>query len=274
MCTAIKYDNFFGRNLDLWCHYESSVVITEAGRLNNRYPIMGMAAVVDGYPLYFDGMNDRGLAMAGLNFPGNAVYYPFDKNKKNISPFELIPHIIGNFSSVASVKRELESVNVLDKPFSEKLPLSPLHWMISDKNESIVLETTAEGMRVYDDPHHILTNNPTFDIQSFNLRNYRNLCAEGKQGDYSLGMGALGLPGDLSSMSRFVRGDFYIKNSPEGLGASHLFRLLWSVAMPKGAVITPEGSEEYTQYTCCCDLVNNKYYYTAYEDLNVKCVQF
>lgn len=273
MCTAIKYEDCFGRNLDLWCHYETSVVISEKQCVGNKYPIMGMATVIDGYPLYFDGMNDCGLAMAGLNFPGNAVYYPYDEKKKNIAPFELIPYIIGNFTTVKEVKKELNSVNVENRPFSEKLPLSPLHWMISDKNESIVLETTKEGMKIYDDPHNILTNNPTFDIQSFNLKNYNNLSTAGKEGDYSLGMGAMGLPGDLSSMSRFVKGDFHIKNSPKGLGPAHLFRLLYSVAMPKGSVVTPEGTEEYTQYSCCCDLINNKYYYTTYDDLNMKCFE-
>lgn len=274
MCTAIKYEKYFGRNLDLWCSYETSVIITEAGRLGNRYPIMGMATVINDYPLYFDGMNDHGLAMAGLNFPGNAVYYPHDDNKTNVAPFELIPYIIGRFASVKEVKNELSSVNILNKPFSESVPLSPLHWMISDREGSIVIETTAEGMSVYDNPHDILTNNPTFDIQRFNLKNFENLSARGKDGDYSLGMGALGLPGDLSSMSRFVRGDFHIKNSPEGLGYSHLFHLLYSVAMPRGSVITPEGSEEYTQYSCCCDLCKNRYYYTTYDDLNVRCVDF
>lgn len=274
MCTAIKYEEFFGRNLDLWCHYDTSVVITEKDRLGNRYPIMGMATVICGYPLYFDAMNDRGLAMAGLNFPGNAVYYPYDNDKKNIAPFELIPYIIGSFSTVTEVKKELNRINIENRPFSEKLPLSPLHWIISDRECSIVLETTKDGMKIYDNPHGLLTNNPTFDIQSFNLKNYSNLCVNGKKEDYSLGMGAMGLPGDLSSMSRFVRGDFHLKNSPKGLGASHLFRLLYSVAMPKGSVITSEGTEEYTQYSCCCDLINNKYFYTTYDDLAPKCIEF
>lgn len=274
MCTAIKYENYFGRNLDLWCHYDSSVVITRKDKVGNRYPIMGMATVINDYPLYFEGMNDHGLAMAGLNFPGNAFYHPLDKLKKNLAPYELIPYFIGNFSSVAEVREELKTVNILDRPFSENLPLSPLHWMISDRNESVVLETTKEGMKIYDNPANILTNNPTFDIQCFNLRNYVNLSVYGKEGDYSLGMGALGLPGDLSSMSRFVRGAFHTKNSPKGLGVNQLFHLLYSVAMPRGSVITPEGTDEYTQYTCCCDLVNNKYYYTEYDDLNVRCVDF
>lgn len=274
MCTAIKYDNCFGRNLDLWCRYDSSVIITKAGKLGNKYPILGMAVVADDYPLYFEGMNDRGLAMAGLNFPGNAVYYPEDKTKNNIAPFELIPYIIGNFESISEVREELKSINILNRPFSEKLPLSPLHWMISDRSGSIVLESTAEGMKIYDDPADVLTNNPTFDIQSFNLDNYKRLSNRGQKGDHSLGMGALGLPGDLSSMSRFVRAHFHLQNSPKGLGVSHFFHLLYSVAMPKGSVLTPEGSEEYTQYTCCCDLENSKYYYTTYDDLNVRCIEF
>ncbi len=274
MCTAIKYENYFGRNLDLWCHYDTEVIKTPENKLSNRYPILGTATVINGYPLYFDAMNDRGLAMAGLNFPGNAVYFPLDKSKKNLAPYELIPYIIGNFTSIEEVAEELKGVNILDRPFSEDLPLSPLHWMISDKNNSIVLESTEKGLKIYPNPHHVLTNNPPFDIQSFNIRNYNNLSTHGREEDYSLGMGALGLPGDLSSMSRFVRAAFHTKNSPKGLCANQLFHLLYSVAMPKGSVITPDGSEEYTQYSCCCDLENGKYYYTEYDNLNVRSIEF
>lgn len=268
MCTAIRYENCFGRNLDLWCHYDSKVTKT----MGEKYPILGMAAVVDDYPLYFDGMNDQGLSMAGLNFPGNAVYYPEDKNKKNIAPFELIPYIVGNFRSVKEVKEDLQNINIVERAFSKNIPLSPLHWMIADKECSIVLETTKEGMKIYDNTADVLTNNPTFDIQTFNLDNYKRLSNIGQADDYSLGMGALGLPGDLSSMSRFVRAHFHLSNSPKGLGFSHLFHLLYSVAMPKGSVLTPDGKEEYTQYSCCCDPAAGKYYYTTYNDMNIKSI--
>lgn len=235
--------------------------------MNDKYPVLGTAMTVNGYALYFDAMNDRGLAMAGLNFPDNAVYYPEDRNKNNIAPFELIPYITGNFKSVEAVKEELKNINIVDRAFSNELPLSPLHWMIADRERSIVLETTKDGMKVYDNPADVLTNNPTFDIQIFNLNNYKRLSNSSRENDYSLGMGGLGLPGDLSSMSRFVRADFHLRNSHGKLGVPHFFHLLYSVAMPKGSVMTPEGAEEYTQYSCCCDLENNKYYYTTYDDL-------
>ena len=269
MCTAIRYENYFGRNLDLWCRYDTQVIKT----MNYKYPVLGTATVVDGYALYFDGMNDQGLAMAGLNFPGNAVYYPEDKNKMNIPPFELIPYITGNFKSVAEVREELKRVNIVNRPFSPNLPLSPLHWIIADKECSIVLETVKEGMKIYDDPADVLTNNPTFDIQLFNLNNYKALSPKGKAEDYSLGMGGLGLPGDLSSMSRFVRAEFHLRNSPKGLGIPHFLHLLYSVAMPKGSVVTPDGSQEYTQYSCCCDLEKGRYYYTTYDDIDLKCIE-
>ncbi|MBR4881019.1 MAG: linear amide C-N hydrolase [Clostridia bacterium] len=270
MCTAIKYENFFGRNLDLWCHYDMKVI----KNTDNKYPILGMGIEENGYPLYFDGMNDKGLAMAGLNFPANAVYFPLDKGKTNLAPYELIPYIIGNFESVDGVIKELKTTNILNRPFSTNIPLSPLHWMISDKNASIVLESTVKGIKIYTNPHNTLTNNPTFDIQCFNLENYKRLSVFSEEGDYSLGMGALGLPGDLSSMSRFVRAEFHLRNSPKKLGYTHLFRLLYSVAMPKGSVVTPDGSIEYTQYSCCCDLENKRYYYTEYDNLSVRCIEF
>ncbi len=268
MCTAIRYENYFGRNLDLWCQYDTEVIKT----MGKKYAILGMATVVKGYPLYFDGMNDIGLAMAGLNFPYNAVYYPEDRNKINIPPFELIPYILGNLKNITEVKAELKNINIVNRAFSEELHLSPLHWMIADKECSIVLETTKDGMRIYDNPAEVLTNNPTFDIQLFNLNNYKRLSSKSSEDDYSLGMGGLGLPGDLSSMSRFVRARFHLRNSPKGLGVPHLFHLLYSVAMPKGSVITPEGTEEYTQYSCCCDLEDGAYRYTTYDDPKIKSI--
>ena len=102
MCTAISYKNgdaYFGRNLDLERGYGEQVVITprqyrftmrHGAPIIHHYAMIGMAAVADGYPLYYDATNEMGLSMAGLNFPGNAVYHSYDPCKDNIAPFECI----------------------------------------------------------------------------------------------------------------------------------------------------------------------------------------
>lgn len=289
MCTAISYltkGHYFGRNLDLERSYGEGVTVTprafafpfRCGKTSARhYALIGMAAVADGYPLYFEATNEKGLSMAGLNFPGNAVYQPFDPKKENVAPFELIPYLLGACESVRQVQKRLESVNVVNCSFSEALPLSPLHWLISDRACSVVLECTADGMKCYDDPYGVLTNNPTFDYHLMNVQNYRGL-HEGAltQSDYSLGMGAIGLPGDFSSASRFVKAVFVKEKSvcdgSESQSVAQFFHMLGAVAMPKGCVMTPSGEYEYTRYSCCCDTGAQVYHYTTYEDPTIRSI--
>ncbi|MBQ7295313.1 MAG: choloylglycine hydrolase [Clostridia bacterium] len=297
MCTAVSFrsgDSYFGRNLDLEKSYGECVVITPRNyKLNMRtlpmterhYAMIGMAIVVGDYPLYYEATNEMGLSMAGLNFPGNAHYKPFDDTKDNVTPFELIPYILGKCKDIREVKRELEKINLVKINFSEELPLSPLHWMISDKETSITVESVKEGLKVYDNPFGVLTNNPTFDYHLMNINNYMSLhegfadnriSPERELSNYSLGMGALGLPGDYSSASRFVRAVFIKEKSPscenEKESVSQFFHILGGVAMPKGCVMTRDGEYEYTRYSSCCNADKGIYYYTTYNNSSVTAV--
>ena len=272
MCTAITYktkDHYFGRNLDLERGYGERVVITPrnfpfrfryAPPLDAHYAMIGMAAVADSYPLYFEATNEKGLSMAGLNFPRNAVYGAREAGKTNLAPFELIPYLLGAYATLREVRDALADICVVDCPYSEDLPVTPLHWLIADGQESIVLECTKDGMRVYDNPYGVLTNNPPFDYHLHNLQNYAALhegAAENRLSpaltseNYSLGMGALGLPGDFSSVNQF-------------------FHLLRAVSMPKGCVQTPSGEYEYTRYSSCCNTDTGVYYYTTYENATLR----
>lgn len=296
MCTAICYRNgasYFGRNLDLDCGYGEKVVITPRnyeikmrceGALRSHYAMIGMACAADDFPLYFEAVNEKGLAMAGLNFPENAVYHEFSAKKKNVTPFELIVYVLGSCSSVEEAKGLAEKINLVNIDFSDGLLLSPLHWMISDGKSSIVLEPTSDGLKIYDDPFEVLTNNPPFDFHKTNLSNYMGLSvgelrsrfgAEIPMENYSLGMGAIGLPGDFSSASRFVRAFFVKENSvsenDEASNVNQFFHILNSVAMPRGCVLTERGFE-YTRYSCCCNIERGIYYYTLYDDFKIKTV--
>lgn len=296
MCTAISYKNknaYFGRNLDLERGYGESVVITprryplkmrHTQLTSPHYAMIGMAAVADNFPLYFEATNEKGLSAAGLNFPQNAVYHSYDDQKDNVAPFEFIPWILGQCESVEEAKHLVEKTNLVNVNFSERLPLSPLHWMISDKKHSIVAEPLESGLKVYDNPFEVLTNNPTFDYHSTNINNYMGLStgpASNSFGDdiplqnYSLGMGAIGLPGDFSSASRFVRAFFVKENSvsknDEISNVNQFFHILNSVAMPKGCVWTKDGFE-YTRYSSCCNADTGVYYYTTYENLQITSV--
>jgi len=293
MCTAITFhaNSFlFGRNLDFEQDFGETVVITPRNyplifrneeAVTNHYAIIGMAVVDNGYPLYFDGANEEGLCMAGLYFPGNAVYLPEKQNTDNISPFEFIPWILATCANIPQAREKLKKLNLADIPYSGQYPLSPLHWIIADREQSIVVEPMADGIKVYENPVGVLTNNPPFDFHLHNLSGYLNLTREEPVSrfasgciltPYSRGMGAMGLPGDLSSPSRFVRAAFVKLNSvcdnTESAGIAQFFHILGSVAQQRGCVRVGDGFER-TIYTGCCDADKGIYYYTTYENSQI-----
>ncbi len=298
MCTAITFktnDFYFGRNLDLERSYNERVVVTPRNfslkmrcvePLKTHYALIGMATVIENYPLYFEATNEKGLSMAGLNFPGNADYKPFSDNLKNITPFEFIPYILGKCKNIEEAEIELNGINLVNINFSCVLPLSPLHWMISDKTKSLTIESVKTGFKIYENPVGVLTNNPTFDYHLMNLNNYMSLHEGASENNlseniefknYSLGLGALGLPGDYSSASRFIKATFVKYKSKSGSSekesVNQFFHILDSVAMPKGCVLVRDGEYEYTRYSSCCNVDKGIYYYKTYDDFNIKKVE-
>ena len=297
MCTAATYktkDGYFGRTLDYEFSYGDEITITPRNyqfnfrnteSMNTHYAIIGMAYVAGNYPLYYDAINEKGLGIAGLNFVGNAAYNKPVENKTNIAQFELIPWILGQCSTVKEAKVLLDNINIIDTPFNAELPLAQLHWIISDKDEAITVESMADGLHIYDNPVGILTNNPPFNIQMFSLNNYMNLSPknpENKFSDklplhpYSRGMGAIGLPGDLSSASRFAKAAFTKMNSVSGdseeESVSQFFHILGSVDQQRGCCEVHDGKYEITIYTSCCNLDKGIYYYTTYHNHQISAV--
>ena len=294
MCTAITYktkDHYFGRNLDFEISYGEMVVITPRNypfkfrkhqEINKHYSIIGMGIVADNYPLYFDATNEKGLSMAGLNFPQNADYKLEKEGADNIATFELIPWILGQCATISETEEKLKTINIISIGFNDELSTSPLHWIISDKEKSITVECVKDGLKVYDNLVGVLTNNPTFDIQLFLLNNYMHLSTQNPINQfskdielktYSRGMGAMGMPGDLSSQSRFVKAVFTKMNSVSGNteneSVSQFFHILESVYQQKGCVIVNEKDYEYTIYSSCCNTDKGIYYYKTYENSQI-----
>lgn len=297
MCTAATYqtkDLYFGRTLDYLFSYGEEVVITPRSypfsfrhmpAMNSHFALIGMACVMNDYPLYYDAVNEKGLCIAGLNFPKNAVYQTPVPGKTNLAQFELIPWLLGQFSTVSEVRKALSSLVLTNDAFCGQLPPTPLHWIIADASEAITVESVADGLKVYDNPIGILTNNPPFDRQLFNLNNYMNLspkqpCNRFSEqlplSTYCLGMGGLGLPGDLSSMSRFVRAAFTKMNSVSGdseeESVSQFFHILGSVDQQRGCSEDEDGKYEITLYTSCCNAGTGAYYYTTYNNHQITAV--
>lgn len=297
MCTAATYkteDFYFGRTLDYEFSYGDEVTVTprkfplrfrHMGNAENHYAIIGMAYVAGGYPLYYDAVNEKGLAAAGLNFVGNAHYNAYQEGKENVAQFEFIPWILSQCADVSQARKLLERINITDEPFSESLPVAQLHWIIADRNEAITVEAVSDGLKIYPNPVGVLTNNPPFDEQMFNLNNYMHLSPKppvNRFSDrlelqtYSRGMGALGLPGDLSSQSRFVRAAFTKMNSLSGNSeeesVSQFFHILGSVDQQRGCCEVGEGKYEITIYTSCCNTDKGIYYYTTYDNHRITAV--
>lgn len=298
MCTSLAvrdHGPLFGRNLDLEYAFGEQVVITPRrypfsfrmrAPLSEHLAMIGMAAVAAGYPLYAEAMNEAGLYMAGLNFPGNAFYPPAPEDgAEAVAPYELIPLVLGSCRCLDQARRLLESIRLAAVPFAPGYPQAPLHWHIADASGCLVMEATRDGVHLYEDPAGVLTNNPPFPWQQANLNNYMHLsprppenrfapglplCATGQ------GMGAVGLPGDWSPASRFVRACFLKENSLWGQtqeeAVTQFFHLLDGVAMVRGSVITPEEKPDITTYSCCIDASTGIYYYKTYTNNQITAV--
>lgn len=298
MCTCITYNNqgsfYFGRNLDLEYSFNERVVITprnysftfhDGTESVNHPALIGMASVVNGYPLYAEAVNESGLCMAGLNFPGTAKYLSEKEGMHNVAPFEFIPWLLSRCETVEEAKDLLQHTNLVAVNFSEQMPAAPLHWMISDENSSIVVEPMEDGLHIFDNPYGVMTNNPPFDYHLYNMNNYMHLSAENAVNrisdtlplkTYAEGMGALGLPGDSSSASRFVLAAFLkataTSENTEESNIAEFFHILNKVAMVKGSVVTGSGHFDITTYSCCVNAKTGVYYYMTYDNFNISAV--
>lgn len=290
MCTAVTYRGdglYFGRTLDLeYCYQESVCVaprnypfrLRDAEPMLRHHAIIGMAYVVDGYPLFYDGVNEKGLCIAGLNFPVSTRYFSPAPGWDNIAPYELIPWILGRCADVAQARELLGRIRLTDVSFRKDLPLTPLHWLIADAEGCIAVEGMEDGLRVYENPVGVLTNEPSFPVQMFYLSNYMGvshlppencICPDAELLVYSRGMGGMGLPGDWSSQSRFVRAAFTrsytLQGKSERESVAQFFHILSTVEQPEGCVELEDGRHVKSVYTSCCNARKGIYYYKTYE---------
>ncbi|RKI40596.1 linear amide C-N hydrolase [bacterium D16-51] len=297
MCTAATYltrDFYFGRTLDYEFSYGEEVVIVprnfilhfrEMDKIEKHYAMVGMAHMEEKTPLFYEAVNEKGLGMAGLNFVGNAAYQKSMEGKENVATFEFIPWVLGQCATVKEARGLVEKVNLTDTPFSRELPVAQLHWIIAGRDGCIIVESVEEGIKVYDNPVGVLANNPAFPEQMFQLNNYMHLSPKEPRNHfsdklelqrYSRGMGALGLPGDLSSASRFVRAAFVRMNAVSGdseeESVSQFFHILGSVEQQRGCCEVGDGKYEITIYTSCCNVDQGIYYYTTYGNHQITAV--
>ena len=288
MCTAVFFGSrYFGRTLDHPQSYGEEVVFTprhfplpfgQVQNLNHHHAILGMAHVARGYPLYYDAINEYGLCMAGLHFGSFARYGGSARDR--LASFELIPWILGQCEALAQARELLSRLCITKEDFSPDLPATPLHWLLADRQECLTIEAVEGGLRVWENPVGVLTNAPPFDDQLRHLSNFQQLspfppenrlAPEAPLDVFSLGMGAIGLPGDLSSQSRFVRAVFG-RSHASGGGVEQFFHLLDTVRQTRGCCRTETGAYEHTLYASCCDMDRSIYYYTTANNRRISAV--
>ena len=303
MCTAVSFSIqnsnrrffYFGRTLDNDRSYGEQTVIVprnfplaflHRAELSTHAAFIGTALVHDGTPLFYDAVNEYGLAVAALNFPKSAYYEPYrtEMGEHALGAFELIPFLLGTCETVIDVRKALTEMHIVDAPFSEEIPPTPLHFLVSDGTETLAVEPTREGLRLYKNTLGVLTNEPPFPMQMSAMQGYRNLSADVPPSflDAALppipgfGLGAVGLPGDFSSPSRFARAAFVrhhmLSAMPEGdFPVQEMFHLFNTVFVPRGVCVRDDGAYQHTAYTAVADARSGLYYKTTYED-PVPCV--
>lgn len=294
MCTTFTLQNndlYVGRNLDLFASFREKVVVTPRNFslsffngtiMDSHYAFMGMATVMDGVPMYAEAMNEKGIVVSGLQFAGNAHYFEWEEGKDNVAPFEMVSWILSQCQNMQEVKVLVKKMNILNQAFKPEVPCSPLHWMICDASSCIVVESREDGLHVFDNPIGVMTNNPPFEFHQWNLNQYLNLTKEYPENRFSQnlqlkpfasGMGAMGLPGDASSPSRFVKAAFLKYNCNPGEceedTIQQCFRILLQVSMLKGSIDDLSGNQDYTTYSCVMNATKGIYYYMTYESMSI-----
>ncbi len=281
MCTAFTYTTrhfYLGRTLDYDCAYTEEITVTPRGYLDNRYAMIGMAYVVDDYPLYYDAANEAGLCMAGLNFVDSAHY----QSGQGVAPHAFIPYLLGQCATVAQAKTLLSRTRLVSQGFGQ-LPIARLHWLIADRRGSITVEPTVQGLMIYDNPVGVLANEPPFPAQLARLGDYRHLSSQTPPNTFgsnlpaiSRGLGSIGLPGDYTSSARFVRAAF-VRNHAVGFrseaeSVNQCFHILDSIAIPRGVCDIGEGHYHHTLYTACLNVSRGVYYYNTYDNRRITAV--
>lgn len=292
MCTALTLqiengDILFGRTMDFsyvltpeHIHVPTgTALISSTG--NSSYPCLYSFHGTGQYlpnPVFADGVNDAGLAVAALYFPGYAAYdevpFPPSSHLLRLAAFDVVAFVLGfckNVEQAVSFLQDAQIVGIKD-PITESI--SPLHWIMTDRSaRCIVAEKTKEGLSIHENPIGVLTNSPDFSWHLTNLRNYKNVTSS--QGTiatwtedvtlspFGQAAGTIGLPGDFTSPGRFVRTSWLLSHAKKPETKEEAFRtgfsILGNVTIPFGCVMTDRGTPDYTQYTILYSLRDSDY---------------
>ncbi|MEW5733323.1 MAG: choloylglycine hydrolase family protein [Thermodesulfobacteriota bacterium] len=245
----------------------------------------------EGLPAVTEGLNEKGLSVGSFYLPGFAEYQPFDpaRAKKTISNLDVVPWLLGSFATTAEIREALPKVAVVGLPVPQMGGAPPLHYIATDPSgQSVVIQYVAGKLTIYDNKVGVITNSPEYPWHLTNLRNYigispLNLPSVQYGGEnfsgLSQGTGMLGLPGDFTSPSRFVRANYFAHTALPGKDGFETievaFRILNQFDIPRGSLRNPEGGKtiyDVAQWTVAYDLRNWKMYFHTFESRRVRVV--
>ncbi len=262
MCTVIRYHgdhSYLGRTLDIPKGYGEEVLtaprnfpipLRHLADMSTHYAMLGMGIVMGGFPLFYEAINEKGLSVAGLRFYPQAFYAPAMGKEGEVGTFEFVPLLAGKCASVEEVKTLLKTITLTDESFHPSLPAAPMHWMVSDKDTSIVIESTRDGMRVYDNPYDTMTNAPTFQEHLSDMAD--NAWQEMLVGGYT-------------SKDRLQRGA-YLSRKTAGGSLLDLRHIMDNISMPPCGVTDNAGDTLITVYTALVDCDTGAYHYYTHKD--------
>ncbi len=252
----------------------------------SKYAVAGANGF--GMPIVVDGLNEKGLGGGLFYFPGYAGFQEVAAGdvEKSMGSWELLTYVLGSFSTVAEVKAGLADIFVSTAPLEGFDGAPPVHMIVTDAaGDSLVVEYVGGKLNVYDNPLGVLTNSPGFDWHTTNLRNFVNLSAlnvpQLALGDIKIdqtgqGSGLLGMPGDFTPPSRFIRAVAFSQAAApaaDGEAAMKLaFHILDNFDLPPGTVRSGKGASDYevTFWTGAADLKNLRYYITTFDNRQIR----
>ncbi len=301
MCTAVTLQssnktNYIGRTMDFSYPIQPHIYFVPknykwknqvtGGAIQNSYRFIGMGQELDGMLGFFDGVNEHGFAAGALYFAGYAQYNTAMHSlaSQQIASFDFLHYILGNCASVEDLYAQIKQINIIGIADPLTQTVAPLHWIATDRTgKCVVLEQTEKGGKIFSNPIGVFANSPDFQWHMTNLRNYLEVSPhqveEATWGSVKLtpfgqAGGTVPLPGGYTSPERFVRASYLKTHIPipndTNIAVQSFFQIMKSVSIPKGAVVTARGTDDYTQYTAFIDTNSCEYFFNTYENLQIK----
>ena len=311
-CTGIslKADDgaaIRGRTLEFGFPLQSQVIVVPAGKefsgtlpdggkgltFTSRYAFAGANAL--NMTVIIDGVNDQGLSVGLFYFPGYASYTPLTKENaaRALAPYEFGVWALANFATVDEVRTAVKDIALVATPApglgSPQGIVPGVHFFLQDRSgKSLVVEPVDGTLKVHDAPLGVMTNAPTYDWHMANLANYINLSPKDVEQEklgavmlsaFGAGAGMLGLPGDFTPPSRFVRAALFSQaaapNKTADQAVLSAFHILNQFDIPKGSVVNAaigSPTPEITEWTSVADLKNLRWYFRTFGDQSIRMV--